>query len=109
MKKGDIFYKDFATEKDPTKKARLGAIFKSYRNLIVTLLRKSKKKYFTDYFEEHRQNMKKTWDGIRNLINVSKKSSTNINKIIHDNETFTDNKDISQALNNYFTIHRTIY
>ena len=47
--------------------------------------------------------MKKTWDGIRNLINVSKKSSTNINKIIHDNETFTDNKGISQALNNYFT------
>ncbi len=103
MKKRDIFHKDFATEKDPTKKARLGAIFKSYQNLIVTLLRKSKKKYFTDYFEEHRQNMKKTWDGIRNLINVSKKSSTNINKIIHDDETFTDNKGISQALNKYFT------
>ena len=37
MKKRDILYKDFATEKDPTKKARLGAIFKSYRNSIVTL------------------------------------------------------------------------
>ena len=47
--------------------------------------------------------MKKTWDGIRNLINVSKKSSTNINQIIYDDETFTDNKGISQALNNYFT------
>ena len=46
--------------------------------------------------------MKKTWDGIRALINVSKKSSININKIIHDNKTFTDNKSISQALNNYF-------
>ena len=102
MTKRDIFYKDFATEKDPTKKARLGLIYKSYRNLIVTLLRKSKKKYFTDYFEEHRQNMKKTWDGIRNLINVSKKSSTNINKIIHDNESFTDNLSISKTLNNYF-------
>ena len=64
---------------------------------------KTNEKYFTDYFEEHRQNMKKTWDGIRNLINVSKKSSTNINKIIHDDETFTDNKGISQALNKYFT------
>ena len=37
MTKRDIFYKDFATEKDPTKKARLGHIYKSYRNLIVTL------------------------------------------------------------------------
>ena len=47
--------------------------------------------------------MKKTWDGICALINYSKKSSININKIIHDNKTFTDNKGISQALNNYFT------
>ena len=46
--------------------------------------------------------MKKTWDGIRALINVSKKSSININKIIHDNKTFTDNKSISKALNKYF-------
>ena len=103
MKKRDIFHKDSATEKDPIKKAQLCTIFKAYRNLIVTLLRKSKKAYFTNYFEEHRQNMKKTWDGIRNLINVSKKTSTNINQIIHDDETFTDNKGISQALNNYFT------
>ena len=46
--------------------------------------------------------MKKTWDGIRDLINVSKKSSTNINEIVHNKQTFTDNKDIAKALNNYF-------
>ena len=73
MSKRDTFYKDFVTEKDPVKKARLGTVYKSYRNRIVTLLRISKKKYYTDYFEEHKQNMKKTWDGIRDLINVSKK------------------------------------
>jgi hypothetical protein len=44
MKKRDIFYKDFATEKDPGKKKRLGDIYRSYRNLIVSLIRKSKKK-----------------------------------------------------------------
>ena len=102
MAKRDIFHKDFATEKNPEKKERLGMIYRSYRNLIVTLLRTSKKKYHTDYFEEHKQNMKKTWDGIRDLINVSKKSSTNINEIIHDKQSFTDNKDIAKALNNYF-------
>ena len=102
MTKRDIFYKDFVTEKDPVKKERLGSIYRSYRNLIVSLLRKSKKQYHTDYFEEHKQNMKKTWDGIRDLINVSKKSSTNINQIVNDNQTFTDNKSIAKALNNYF-------
>ena len=102
MAKRDVFYKDFAKEKDPIKKNRLGSIYRSYRNLIVSLLRKSKKKYYNDFFEEHKQNAKKTWDGIRDLINVSKKSSININKIIHDNQTFTDNKSIAKTLNNYF-------
>ena len=45
MAKRDIFYKDFVNEKDPVKKERLGFIYRSYRNLIVSLLRKSKKKY----------------------------------------------------------------
>ena len=102
MSKRDTFYKDFVTEKDPVKKARLGTVYKSYRNRIVTLLRISKKKYYTDYFDEHKQNMKKTWDGIRDLINVSKKSSISINKIVHDNQTFTDSINIAKTLNNYF-------
>ena len=46
--------------------------------------------------------MKKTWDGIRNLINVSKKSSTNINQIVSNDQTFTENKSIAKALNDYF-------
>merc|ERR1711881_831641 len=102
MAKRDTIYKDFVKETDPNKKTRLDSLYKYYRNRIVTLLRQSKKKYYSDYFEEHKQNMKKTWDGIRNLINVSKKSSININKIVHENKTFTDNKGIAKTLNNYF-------
>jgi hypothetical protein len=46
--------------------------------------------------------MNKTWDGIRNLINVSKKSSTNISQIVCNDQTFTENKSIAKALNDYF-------
>ena len=46
--------------------------------------------------------MKKNWDGIRDLISVSKQSSTSITQIIHDDKSFTDNKDIAKTLNNYF-------
>ena len=56
MAKRVIFHKDCVKEKDPVKKERLGSIYRSYRNLIV---RDSKKKYHSDYFEEHKQNMKK--------------------------------------------------
>ena len=102
MNKRDVFYKDFITEKNATKKGRIGALYKTYRNLIVTLIRKSKKKYYADFFHEHQHNLKKTWDGIRDLINVSKKSSINISKLIHEDRTITDNKTITQTMNNFF-------
>ena len=46
--------------------------------------------------------MKKTRDGIRNLINVSKKASTNINEIVHGDQIFAEKKAIASALNDYF-------
>ena len=33
------------------------------------LTRLSKKAYYHDYFESHLKNIKKTWEGINNLIN----------------------------------------
>ena len=47
--------------------------YNTYRNKVVSLLRTSKKQYYTNYFKEHNSNIKKTWQGIRYLINVSKK------------------------------------
>ena len=37
------------------------------------------------------------------MINVSKKSSTKINKIIHNNQHITDNKGIADSINNFYT------
>ena len=102
MNKRDSLYKEFANEINPDNKEKLGSLYKKYRNLIVSLLRMSKKKHYADYFEEHKTNIKKTWDGIRDLLNVSKKTSININKVIHDNKVISDNKGIAQSMNNFF-------
>ena len=59
MAKRDIFYKDFAKEKYPIKKERLGSIYRAYNTRIVSLLRSRKKDYHTAYFEEHKENMNK--------------------------------------------------
>ena len=45
--------------------------------------------------------MKKTWEGIRDLINVTKKTSTNITKLFKD-KVISDNRDISNTINNFF-------
>ena len=99
----DKFYKESTCEIDPLKKKDLFNSYKNYRNKIVTLLRKSKKQYFTDYFKEHNTNIKKTWEGIRSLINMSKKGSTTIQKIVDGDRVFTDSKGIANSLNSFYS------
>ena len=46
-----------------TKKTEHYKKFKVYRDMINSLLRKSKKQYYKKYFAEQMNNMKKTWSG----------------------------------------------
>jgi len=103
MNKRDYLYKKFTLENDPGLKSALKISYNSYRNRIITLLRISKKQYFSQYFEEHNTNIKKTWEAIRDIINVSKKSSKKINKIVHNSQHITDNRGIADAINNFYT------
>ena len=73
MRTRDKLYKELALEKYPNIKNEISANYKRYRNEVVNLIRISKRDYYKNYFEEHRSNMKKTWDGIRSIINVTKK------------------------------------
>ena len=68
----DKLSKSRARAKDPQIKSELSEKYKRYRNMIVTLLKQSKKIYYSSYFLLNQSNIKKTWDGKRNLINVSK-------------------------------------
>ena len=67
MKKRDKLYKDLTLEKDPIRRTEISLSYKQHRNEIVNLIRISKNDYYKNYFEEHRTNMKKTWDGIRSV------------------------------------------
>ena len=57
-----------------------------YRNKISSLTRLSKKLYYHAYFEENLNNMKKTWEGINNLINPNKKNQ-NLCRLLSDQIT----------------------
>jgi hypothetical protein len=102
MRKRDSLYKKMTKEIDPVLKQNYYVSYKTYRNRITSLLRASKKQYYAKYFEENKTNVKKTWDGIRNLINVNKKSSTKIDKILADNKCLTESKDIAKYVNKFF-------
>ena len=48
--------------------------YKYYRNKICSLIRLSKKIYYQDYFERNKTNMKKTWEGINDVLHRRKKT-----------------------------------
>ena len=57
--------------------------YKQYRNLIVTLTRKSKRNHYQKYFQENSNNIKKTWDGVKSIINISDKTSSSISSSLN--------------------------
>jgi len=103
MKRRDQLYKDVLSEKDPGKKKNIYDKYKKYRNMIISLIRKNKKKFYIDYFTEHNKNIKKTWEGIRQLVNINKKKCFNIKLINDNNSPITDNKEMANAFNNFYS------
>ena len=76
--------------------------FKKYRDLINSLLRKSKKQYYKKYFEKHISNIKKTWSGINNLLHRQNKQKLTDIFLNVDGNLFTDQKTVVEKMNNYF-------
>ena len=103
MKKRDLLYKKLTKKNDnPLEKRTISLNYKKYRNLIITLLKRSKANYFQNYFEENKNDVKKTWNGIRNILAVSKKKITKIDQLNYKDELLFKNKDKANALNNFF-------
>ena len=70
--------------------------------MITSLLRKSKANHFKIYFQENKENLKKTWDGIKSVIN-SNKNKTNIPQCMNiNNKNVEDPIMITNACNEYF-------
>ena len=59
------------------------ATYKLYRNKILTLTKLSKKLYFHNYFQGNANNLKRTWQGINDLVNPKTKNTKVIMKMKH--------------------------
>ena len=102
MRDRDKLYKQFTKESDQVKKNDIFSIFKKKRNLIIALLRRSKSNYYASFFNEHKNNAKKTWEGIRTIVKVSKKNHISPTKLVYNNTTFTEKDKMAEAYNNFF-------
>ena len=94
---------NFINKKDPTLKEEFHTNYKKYRNLLSTLMKKSKQAYCDKYFERNWNNIKNTWKGIKSLISL-KTVASNVPAVLSlDNgDTITNPYDIANTFNNYF-------
>ena len=61
---------NFINKKDPILKEKFHTNYKKYRNLLSTLMKKSKQAYYDKYFERSWNNIKNTWKGIKCPISL---------------------------------------
>ena len=94
---------NFINKKDPILTEEFHTNYKKYRNLLSTLMRKSKQAYYDKYFERNWNNIKNTWEGIKFLISLKTVASSVPTVLSLDNgDTITSPYDIANTFNYYF-------
>ena len=80
--------------------------YKSYRNRIKHLILLSKRSFFNKYFVINRNNMKETWKGIKQIINL--KTTTHLKSFMlrSGNVKITNTKAMANEFNSHFANNR---
>jgi hypothetical protein len=102
INKRDILLKQYIKSKIPSKKTLLYNQYKKYRNLLVSLCKRSKSNYYSTYFQSNLGNIKKIWQGVNNLISSKGNSQPPPISLSIDGITTSDPKTVSNTFNNYF-------
>ena len=103
IKRKDGLFKKYINMKHLPTKNDVHAEYKVLKNRINSLIYHSKKNYYTKYFNQYSNNIKKIWTGIKNIINIKTKDHNAPNCIEVKDNLVTDNKEICNNFNEYFT------
>ena len=76
-------------------------LYNKFRNKANRELRKSKKEYFNQYFEDNKNDIKKTWISIKN-INTKAIITPKTSQILVNGKIIHDPVDIANCKNDFF-------
>ena len=96
-------HKEICRLKDPLKNIELEIKLRNYKKILLRLRRNSKSNQFKNYFHKIKLNLFKTWEGIREIINISKNRKTDITSIQIGNKTVKKSSEIANEFNKHFT------
>ena len=94
-------YRKFIRSKETTSKEAFLQKLKYYKNLINKLTRINKTN-FLQFFEEHKNDSKKTWNEIRSIINVKENSKKQTKSIKINGKVESSPKILADSFNNFF-------
>ena len=103
MKERDSLKYKFNHTKDQAKKSELDKNYKELKNKILDSTRKNKKTYFQEFFAKNANDIKNTWKGIRNLINIKDRNKSQPKSLLVNNKIITDPKKVANTFNDYFS------
>ena len=77
--------------------------FKRFKNRVTGMIRLSKQTYYANKFFEYKEDIKRTWKVINNILKPRNYSfNRSVKKIIVDDTEYTHNVDIANKINDYF-------
>ena len=103
LKKRRDLHSRYLRAKNPENKQTIFQEFKLYRNMLVILIRKSKKNHFNKYFSDNIKSLKKTWKGIKNIIQLKNNKESFPTCILDKDSSLTDPSEIENTFNTYFS------
>ena len=77
-------------------------LYNLFRNRVNNELKKSKKNHYVKFFEDNNNNIKKTWEGIRSIININKSKLPSVSQIKVKDKIISNPKKVADTLNNFF-------
>ena len=101
-RKDELFHK-YLNCKNAVQKQEIHIEYKALKNRITSLIHFSKKEHYSKYFNQYSNNIKKVWKGIKGIINIKTKDHNSPNCIEVNDEIVTDNTDICNKFNDYFS------
>jgi len=104
MRSRDKLLRSYIKAKHPARKASFYQDYKAARNTVVELTRLSKLSFYKSYFSANSKNLRKVWQGIKNIINIKSKNNdapTCISDV--DGNLITDPTKISETFCDQYT------
>ena len=95
-------FKKYIRAKDKVTKSRLHEQYKEQRNVLSTLMKQSKERYYNDFFQKNLKNIRNTWKGIKSLISNSECGLFIPQTIYSNGTTSSEPNDIANSFNSYF-------